>query len=107
MNLAVATLIAAAMMLAAGLAEADLSDDRHVERMQAELKLSDQQAQEVRKIFDEARPQLEALRQQRQELHDKTRERLKAVLTPEQIQAFDRIHEEHKAHRKLGRHGRS
>jgi Spy/CpxP family protein refolding chaperone len=96
-----------AALFSASISRAELPGEPHLERMKTELKLSDQQAREVRKIFDEVRPQWEALRQQRRELQEKTRERLKSVLTPEQMQQFDKIHEEHKAHRKLGRHGRS
>lgn len=83
--------------------QAEMDPEVHQRRMREELKLNDQQAEEVRKIFEEARPQLEALRQQRKEIHDKMREKLKAVLTPEQQQKFEKMHEERRAARRQGR----
>lgn len=94
-----ASVIALTALLGAGSVQSDMTDERHVERMQSRLKLTDEQAKAVRRIFEEARPQLDALRKQRRDLQDKTRERLKAVLTPEQVKEFDRIHEERKERR--------
>ena len=73
------------------------------ERLQTELKLSERQTQQVRKIFDETRPQLEAWRKQGEELREKMRERLKSVLTAEQMEKFDEMRRERREH--MGRHG--
>jgi len=77
-----------------------------LQRLQTELKLTDQQKQEVGKIFEETRPQLEALRKQMRELRDKMRERLKTVLTAEQMEKFDKLHQERREMRRQGRLGR-
>jgi len=77
---------------------------QQLQRLQTELKLSDQQKQEVGKIFEDTKPQLEALRKQGQELREKMRERLKAVLTAEQMEKFDKLHQARKESRQ-GRPG--
>lgn len=76
-----------------------------LDRLQSELKLSDQQKEEVGKIFEETRPQLEALRKQGQELREKMRARLKAVLTAEQMEKFDKLRQARRERRqeRLGR----
>ena len=92
---------------ASALAETDEPRQLHrLQRLQAELKLSDQQKEEVRKIFDDARPQLEALRKQGQELRDKMRTRLKTVLTAEQMEKFENLQQERreKTRGRFGRH---
>jgi uncharacterized protein involved in exopolysaccharide biosynthesis len=71
-----------------------------LQKLQTELKLSDQQKQDVSKIFDETRPQLEALRKQMQELREKMRGRLKAVLTAEQLDKFDKLRQAQRAQRR-------
>ncbi len=79
---------------------------RQMDKLQTELKLSGQQKQEVSKIFEETRPQLEALHKQMQELRDKMRTRLKAVLTSEQMEKFDNLQQERREkRRRLGRDG--
>jgi len=79
---------------------------QRLERLQTELKLSDQQKEEVNKIFEEARPQLEALRKQGQELREKMRTRLKAVLTAEQMEKFEKLQQERRERmrERFGRH---
>jgi Spy/CpxP family protein refolding chaperone len=88
----------AAGVLACSSSYADPSDEpqppHRLEKLQAELKLSDQQKQDIGKIFEETRPQLEALHKQGQALRDKMRERLKTVLTAEQMEKFDKLHQE-------------
>lgn len=78
-----------------------------LQRLQTELKLSEQQKLEVGKIFDETKPQMEALRKQGQELREKMRDRLKAVLTAEQMEKFDKLHQERREQRRQGRLGRA
>ena len=65
-----------------------------LQRLQTVLKLSDQQRDEIAKIFEETRPQLEALRRQGQELREKTQARLKAVLTAEQMAKYEKLRQE-------------
>ena len=72
---------------------------QQLQKLQTELKLSDQQKQEVGKIFEETKPQLEALRKQGLELREKMRGRLKAVLTAEQMEKFDKLQQARKARR--------
>jgi uncharacterized membrane-anchored protein YhcB (DUF1043 family) len=76
---------------------------RQLQRLQTELKLSEQQKQEVGKIFEDTKPQLEALRKQGQELREKMRDRLKAVLTAEQMEKFDKLQQAHREQRTQGR----
>jgi Spy/CpxP family protein refolding chaperone len=83
-------------ILAAPTARAELDEPKQpqqLQRLQTELKLSEQQKQEVGKIFEETRPQMDALRKQWQELREKMRDRLKAVLTAEQLEKFDKLHQ--------------
>ena len=103
MKKTIATLMILAGLLAWSVTQAEMDSQNHLQRMKSELNLTDQQEQEVRKIFEETRPQLEALRQQRREIHEKMKERLKGVLTAEQMQKFEQIHEERKAQRKMHR----
>jgi len=93
-------------MLACANAWAEPDEPKQLQRLQAELKLSEQQKQEVGKIFEDTKPQLEALRKQGLELREKMRERLKAVLTAEQMEKFDKLHQARKESRQ-GRPGRS
>lgn len=97
--------LALAGMLAcfAAQAEPDGQTTHPLQRLQTELKLTDQQKQEVGKIFEETRPQLEALRKQMRDLRDKMRERLKTVLTAEQMEKFDKLHQERREQRRQGR----
>jgi Spy/CpxP family protein refolding chaperone len=106
-----ATILALALLLsgATAWAETETATDEprfhlRLERMQNELKLDDKQVQEVRKIFEDMRPQMEALRKQGQELREKMRERIKTVLTAEQMEKFDRLRRERMQER-MGRHG--
>lgn len=104
MNKHISLSIILAGLLTASTVQADEPDPKlHQQRVIEALKLNEQQAGEVRKIFEEVRPQLDALRQQRKEIHAKVRDRLKAVLTPEQLQKFDQMHEERKTHRRMRR----
>ncbi len=100
-------LIVAGILVCSGV-RAELDEQKHLQsmqRLQTELKLNEQQKQEVSKIFEETRPQLEALRKQGQELREKMRTRLKAVLTAEQMEKFEKLHQQRRE-RKPGRQGR-
>ncbi len=100
-------LIVAGMLACSG-TRAELDEQKHLQfmqRLQAELKLTDQQRQEVSKIFEETRPQLEALRKQGQELREKMHARLKTVLTAEQMEKFEKFRQK-RGGRQQGRPGR-
>ncbi len=89
-------------------ARAEVDEQKHLEsmqRLQTELKLNEQQKQEVSKIFEETRTQLEALRKQGKELRETMHTRLKNVLSAEQMEKFEKLHQQRKE-RKLGRQGR-
>lgn len=81
----------------------DLRQQRQMERLDMELHLSDQQKQELRKIFDEARPQFEALRKQGQALREQIDTRMKAVLTAEQKEKYDKLRQQRMEQRHRGR----
>lgn len=104
MNKTLAAGLALAGILASTAARAEPDEQQrqaqHLQRLQTELKLSEQQKQEVGKIFEETRPQLQALRKQMQELRDKMRDRLKTVLTAEQMEKFDKLRQEHRGQRR-------
>ena len=63
------------------------------EKMRADLDLSDEQARQVRAILDETRDEYRALRSECRPRYDaareRGRERIRALLTPEQRQRFD------------------
>ncbi len=94
-------------MLACQGARAEVDEQilsHRLDRLQTELSLSDQQKQDVGKIFEETRPQLEALRKQMRDLREQMRTRLKAVLTPEQMEKFEKLHQQRgEPRRRMGR----
>ncbi len=97
--------LALAGMLACSAAQAEFDGQKQthsLQKLQTELKLTEQQKQEVGTIFEETKPQLEALRKQMQELREKMRERLKTVLTAEQMEKFDKLHQERAKMRRQG-----
>ncbi|QSA98472.1 hypothetical protein [Methylococcus sp. EFPC2] len=80
-------------------ARAESDPEVHQRRLREELKLTEQQSAEVRKIFEKKRGKLEALRRQKHEIVEQARDRLRALLTPEQLQKFDRLREERRQQR--------
>jgi Spy/CpxP family protein refolding chaperone len=73
-------------------------------QMSQRLQLSAEQEAQVRKIFDDTRSQLDALRKESEprvrEIRGQADERLRQALTPEQWQKFQQMREE------MGRRGR-
>jgi Spy/CpxP family protein refolding chaperone len=65
------------------------------EQLRRELKLNDEQAAQVRSVIEETREKYRALRSECRPRYDAARaagrERIRAVLTPEQRRAFDSI----------------
>lgn len=76
------------------------------EKMSEDLKLTNEQQEQVRQIFGETRTRLEALRKESEprfaEIRRDADERIKQVLTPEQWEAFRKSREEGRG----GRRGR-
>lgn len=99
--------LAWAGLLACSAAQAEIDENalnHRLDTLQTELKLTEQQKQEVGKIFEETKPQLEALRKQAQALRQQTHERLKTVLTAEQMDKFTKLRQERRMGR-MGQHG--
>jgi Spy/CpxP family protein refolding chaperone len=74
--------------------------DRMMERLTRDLSLSTQQAQEIRKIFEESRKEFKlqdcpGFKESRQ----RTRERINAVLSPEQRKRNDELNAQREAER--------
>lgn len=63
--------------------------ERRMERLDERLGLTEEQKPKVEAILREQREKIQAVRQE-------TRKRLKEVLTPEQLEKFERLHEERK-----------
>ncbi|HYO62540.1 MAG TPA: periplasmic heavy metal sensor [Pyrinomonadaceae bacterium] len=74
-------------------ARGEKHDKNIFERMRRDLNLSEEQAGQVRAILDETREEYRALRSECRPRYDaarqKGRERIRALLTPEQRQRFD------------------
>jgi len=87
-------------------AEAQPSQQDHFRQMSQRLQLSAEQETQVRKIFDDTRSQLDALRKESeprvQEIRGQADERLRQALTPEQWQKFQQMRDE----MRRGRRGR-
>lgn len=101
----VGLILATLLVSTAAKAETDEPNKQQhrLQRLQTELKLTDQQKEEVGKIFEETKPQLEALRKQGQELREKMQARLKTVLTAEQMEKYEKLHQQRKEKRLRGR----
>lgn len=77
-----------------------------IEQMSEELKLTPEQAAQVKQIFDDTRSQLQALRKESEprfvEIRRQADERMRQVLTPEQWGQFQKTRDES---RRRGRRG--
>lgn len=86
-----------------GRGRAERRDKDIFERMRRDLNLSDEQAGQVRAILEETREEYHALRSECRPRYDaarqKGRERIRALLTPEQRQKFDQRAAERDARR--------
>jgi len=69
--------------------------ERHLQYLVKELKLTPEQTEQVRRILDETRQEFLQLRNEMrprfEEIRRRSRERLRAVLTPEQQARFDEL----------------
>lgn len=76
--------------------------EKMFERMRGELSLSDEQARQVKTVLDETRDEYRTLsaecRPRYDAIRQKGRERIRALLTPDQQQRFDAKVAEHDAH---------
>ena len=85
------------------------SRERIVGHLKRELNLSDAQVQQIGQIMDEAAKKHQLLQQQVepqfQALHKETRDRIRQILNPDQLQKFNELvrrHEEERPHRRNG-----
>jgi len=89
-------------------AQAQPTQQDRFRQMSQRLQLSAEQEAQVRRIFDDTRSQLDALRKESeprvQEIRGQADERLRQALTPEQWQKFQQMRDEA---RRRGRRGRA
>ncbi len=82
---------------------------RIVDRMRRDLNLSDNQVQQLRQIMDETDAKFKELRKQSSPAFDnirhEMRDRIRRILTPEQVVKFDEIVRRHEAREGRGRMG--
>lgn len=80
-----------------------------IEQMSEDLKLTPEQATQVKQIFDDTRSQLQALRKESEprfaEIRRQADERMRQVLTPEQWEQFQKTRDDSRR-RRGGRGGR-
>ena len=80
-----------------------------IEQLSEDLKLTPEQAAQVKQIFDDTRSQLQSLRKESEprfaEIRRQADERMRQVLTPEQWAQFQKSRDESR-HRRGGRGGR-
>lgn len=76
----------------------NLSKENKYQQILNQLDLSEQQRVEVEKIMSETREEIQALRKENEpkikEIRNRTSEKLQKVLTPEQWEKFQRLHEQ-------------
>lgn len=76
---------------------------RMVERMKQDLKLTDQQAEAIQKIFEESRKEFHPSKLDEcpgfKEARERTQERIRAVLTPEQQKKYEEFTKQREARR--------
>lgn len=107
----VAVLVALLFVTSAGLALAEgmkceckmdktgKGQDKRVERLAKELKLTEDQKAKVTAILKEDEPQMKALQDKmmadQKAIRDASDQKIKAVLTPDQAKQYDQIKEKH------------
>lgn len=74
--------------------------EKIVSHMTSKLDLSDEQASQILQILESKKPQAEASREQHRELREQIRGEISAVLTEQQRDKFEEIHEQRMAKRK-------
>lgn len=77
-----------------------MSGDRMVEKLTKKLDLTEEQQQQVKTIFDNKKPEMEALWKQMEALKQSTSTEIKSVLTPEQASEFEAMEEKREERRK-------
>ncbi len=92
-SLITATLITLLSLTAVAGGHSEKQSDRRMERMIEKLDLSEEQAQQVKTIFDSQKAEREAIREQKKALHDKTNQELSQVLTGEQMDKLSSMQE--------------
>ena len=76
-----------------------------VDQISSELNLTADQRTQVEKILTETRTQMQDVRKQFSQIRASSRDRISAVLTPEQQEAFERWKQKHDARREQHRRG--
>ena len=72
---------------------------KHLDSLTKKLELTDQQRSQVEQITNDYRSRMESLRSQMDALHKEKREKISAVLTPEQREKFEKM-KQHKGQRR-------
>lgn len=65
--------------------------DRHQDRMIKQLNLNAQQSEQIQSIFDSKSEQRKDLYQQMLTLREQTNKEIEAILTPEQLEKFQKM----------------
>ena len=71
-----------------------------MERITKKLELSEEQAVQVKSIFDSKKDQHDAIRQQLEALHQETNSEIANILTPEQLEKFNQFKDKKKDRKK-------
>ena len=66
---------------------------KHLDKLTKKLKLTDEQRGQVDGILKEYQQRMQALHEQFEALHKEKHDKIKTVLTPEQQEKFDAMHE--------------
>lgn len=70
--------------------------NHHLEHMSKKLQLTETQQTQVKAVFDKNASQREALRESMRNLRQSTNKEIRAILTPEQQQKFDKMKQKRK-----------
>jgi Spy/CpxP family protein refolding chaperone len=77
------------------------SANRGMDKMKQDLNLTDEQTQKIKTIFEESRKEFSNVVKEKcpslKEMREKTDERIKSVLNPEQQQKFDELKKQREA----------